>query len=411
MDSAPRTPGSLAGLRVIEISTSVAGPYFGAILGDLGAEVIKIEQVGRGEDTRKWAPPVWDGESVTFMSLNRNKKSIELDYKDPRGKEILTKLLQSADIFVQNLRPGALAKAGFSLEALQELNPRLVYCEMSGFGRTGPKAKDAAYDPLLQAYSGIVSMMAPVDGSPVRVPLSILDRGTAMWGVIGVLDALRRRDQTGVGSHVEVSLLQTAMAWTNVQLMGALAGNEKRKALGSGHDGVVPYGAFPVKDGHIFMSAGNQVLWTRFLEATGELTLNDREGFGSNPERATNRETVNAAVAEITSRYDSGELLGLLKAAGVPCENVNTVEDMVHDPQVAALGMIEPIEHPLIPDFQLVNLPMTFDGNYPEHQSAPPLQGADTESVLADLGYGESDIASLMSDGVVAHTQQLANRS
>ena len=401
--------GSLQGLRVVEISTSVAGPYFGAILGDLGAEVIKIEQVGRGEDTRKWAPPSWGTESVTFMSLNRNKKSLELDYKDPRGKEILEKLIASADIFVQNLRPGALAKAGFSLERLEELNPRLIYCEMSGFGRTGPKAKDAAYDPLLQAYSGIVSMMAPVDGSPVRVPLSILDRGTAMWGVIGVLDALRRREQTGKGTHVEVSLLQTAMAWTNVQIMGAMAGNEKRKALGSGHDGVVPYGAFPVSDGHIFMSAGNQVLWTRFLEATGHSDLNDRPGFGSNPERATNRDEVNRAVGEITSQYTSADLLAKLKAAGVPCENVNTVEDMVDDPQVAALGMLQAIDHPLIPDYRFVNLPMTFDGEYAQQTCPPPLLGADSAAVVAGLGYATDDIDALMTDGVIAHTQKLEN--
>ena len=191
------TSGSLTGLRVVEISTSVAGPFVGQILGDLGAEVIKVERIGSGDDTRAWAPPDWDGKSIAFLHLNRNKRSIELDYKHPRGKEILTELIVGADVLVQNLRPGALAKAGFTPEVLREVNPRLVYCDMTGFGRTGPKAEDPAYDPLLQAYTGIIDMMSTGDGPPRRVPLSVLDKGTAMWAVIGILDALRRRDRTG----------------------------------------------------------------------------------------------------------------------------------------------------------------------------------------------------------------------
>lgn len=404
--SQERQFGSLVGLRVIEISTSVAGPLVGEILGDLGAEVVKIEQIGKGDDTRKWAPPSWNGESVTFMSLNRNKKSLELDYKDARGKEILAKLVQSADVWVQNLRPGALAKAGFSTEELRELNPRLIVCDISGFGPTGPKANDAAYDPLLQAYSGIVSMMDPVDGSPVRVPLSILDRGSAMWSVIGIFDALRRRDQTGQGSHVETSLLQTAMSWVNVQLLSAIAGNEKRKSLGSGHDGVVPYGAFPVQDGHVFLSAGNQTLWERFCKATGAEELITRDGFGSNPERAGNRPVVIAAVNEVTMRFDSATLLDLLKAAGVPASAVNTVEEMASDPQVAATGIVERVEHPFIDEYSVVNLPITFDGHYPAHQSIAPMLGADTVDVLRDLGYENGDIDALLTSGVVAETDQ-----
>lgn len=396
------TTGSLTGLRVIEISTSVAGPLVGQILGDLGAEVIKVERIGTGDDTRAWVPPAWDGESIAFLHLNRNKQSLQLDYKDPRGKLILTDLIRSADVLVQNLRPGALAKIGLSWEELVEINPRLVYCDMTGFGRTGPKAAEPAYDPLLQAYSGIIDMMATDDGPPARIPLSVLDKGTAMWAAIGVLDALRRVDQTGEGVHVGVSLLETAVTWTHANVMGAMAGNGKPKNLGSGHPGVVPYGAFPTKDGWAFISAGNQALWTRLCSATGAEELMTREGFGSNPERSANRPRVNAAVGEVTRGFTTELLIELLTAAGVPCSAVNSVPDMVDDPQVRALGLIEPMKHDKVENFEVVNLPITFGGDYPDHQCAPPALGADTERVLTGLGLSADTITELRRDGVVA---------
>jgi len=399
-----RQHGSLRGVRVVEISTSVAGPLVGQILGDLGADVVKVERIGTGDDTRAWAPPTWDDQSVIFLGLNRNKRSLELDYKDPRGAEVLERLVASADVLVQNLRPGALAKAGFGSDRLRALNPRLVHCDMSGFGPTGPRKDDPAYDPLLQAYSGIVDMVSSGDGPPVRVPLSVLDKGTGMWAVIGILDALRRRDQTGEGSHVEVSLLQTALSWVNAGLMSARAGNQPRQRLGSGHDGVVPYGAFPVSDGYVFLSAGNQVLWTRLCRATGAEDLLSRQGFGSNPERSANRRVVEAAVAEVTARFDSATLLGLLAEAGVPASRVNKVEDMVHDEQALATGMLEHVPHPVIEGFEVVNLPMTFDGQYPSHTCPPPLLGADTRDVLADLGYDDDAIDALLDGSVVATT-------
>ena len=401
-----RAPGSLVGIRVVEISTSVAGPLVGQILGDLGAEVIKVERVQVGDDTRNWAPPTWNDLSVIFLGLNRNKKSLELDYKDQRGREVLERLIASADVLVQNLRPGALAKAGFSTERLRELNPGLVYCEMSGFGPNGPKKDDPAYDPLLQAYSGIVDMVSSGDGAPIRVPLSVLDKGTGMWAVIGIMDALRRRDQTGEGAHLEVSLLQTALSWVNAGLMSGRAGNEKRERLGSGHDGVVPYGAFPVSDGYVFLSAGNQALWTRFCRATGAEDLLERDGFTTNPARAGNRAVVEAAVGEVTARFDAATLLALLAEAGVPASRVNKVEDMLHDEQAVSTGMFEQVTHPLIDGFEVVNLPMTFDGSYPAHQAAPPLLGADTRSVLAGLGYADDEIDALLHDTVVAATSQ-----
>ena len=198
--------GSLQGLRVVELGTSVAAPMAGQILGDLGAEVIKIERVGRGDDSRSWAPPDWDEESITFLALNRNKKSLALDYKDPRGKRVLEDLISAADVLVHNLRPGALAAAGFAEADLRRLNPRLINVEMTGFGPGGPRADQPGYDPLLQAYSGIVSITGQDDGPPSRVPVSLLDTGTGIWAVLAVYEGLQRRDATGLGCHVETPL-------------------------------------------------------------------------------------------------------------------------------------------------------------------------------------------------------------
>ncbi|MGO4596203.1 CaiB/BaiF CoA transferase family protein [Terrabacter sp. 2RAF25] len=398
------TAGSLVGLRVVELGTSVAGPTTGQILGDLGAEVIKVERVGVGDDTRGWAPPYWGSEPMAFLGLNRNKKSLALDFKDGRGVQVLERLLAGADVLVQNLRPGALAKAGFDAERLRELNPRLVYCEMSGFGSVGPRASEPAYDPLLQAYSGIVSMLDTGDGPPMRVPLSILDKGTGMWAVIGILDALRRRDMTGEGSHVEVSLLQTAVSWVDQKVMGARAGNPAPRNLGSGHPGVVPYGAFPVADGHVFISAGNQTLWTRLVEALGARELLERPGFASNPERAERRAEVNEAVSAATRAFASDELLERLAAAGVPSAPVRPVHEVADDPQVRAVGLVTPLPHPNVPGLEVVHLPVTFDGAYLPHQCPPPELGQHSHEVLHSLGFSADEVELMLADGVVGST-------
>jgi crotonobetainyl-CoA:carnitine CoA-transferase CaiB-like acyl-CoA transferase len=396
-------PGSLHGLRVIEISTSVAGPMAAMILGDLGAEVVKVERVGAGDDTRSWNPPAWNGVSTAFLGLNRNKRSLELDYKHPAGKAVLEELVRSADVLVQNLRPGAIEAAGFGWERLQELNPRLVYVEMTGFGPVGPMAGEPAYDPVLQAYSGIVALMPQTEDGPMRVPLSILDKGTGMWAAIGALDALRRREQTGVGSRVDVSLLNTALDWVGGTIMNANAGN-KRERLGSGFPGMVPYGAFPARDGHVFISAGNQRLWLQLIAAMGVPELDDRPGFGSNGDRSANRAEVEEAVRAVTSRFGRDELSALLTAARVPNAPIRSAAELTDDPQVRAIGGIRTIPHPEIPEFRTVALPIHVDGAQLPIQSAPPLLGADTADVLASLGYTAEQIADLLAQRVVAAT-------
>jgi len=395
------TPGSLTGLRVVEIGTSVAAPFGTQILGDMGAEVVKVERLGSGDDTRSWNPPSWKGESIAFMSFNRNKSSLALDYKTDAGREVLERLIASADVLVQNLRPGALAKAGFGVERLQELNPRLIIADLSGYGHTGPRAAQPAYDPLLQAYSGIVSITGEEGGEPVRVPVSLLDMGTGMWMVISVYEALRRRDATGVGSHIQLSLLQTALTWLTSPMIGQAAGNPPPARLGSGFRGVVPYGAFPTSDGHVFISAGNDSLWRRLLAAIGAEDLDERPGFKTNQERNQRRAEVVAALSERTSRFALDEIVALLEKAGVPHSPVNTIDRVYRDPQVEAIGMMQPLPHPVVEDLEVVNLPMTFDGAYPELRTAPPALGEGAADVLASLGLSEQEIKALAADRVI----------
>ena len=392
--------GSLKGIRVIEIGTSVAVPYGCQILGDFGAEVIKVERLGGGDDARSWGPLV-NGISITFVSLNRNKQSVVVNYKDERGKKILEDLIASADVLVQNLRPGALAAAGFSWEHIHEVNPRLIYADMSGYGRTGPRRDQPAYDAMLQAYSGVVAMTGADDGPPARVPLSMMDMGTGMWIALGVFDALRRREQTGKGEHLEVSLLQTALAWVATPLMSVAAGSPVPQRLGSGFRGNVPNGAFPASDGHVFLSVGNNDSFYRLLDAIDAPELKDAEGFEDNLTRVNNRAMVNQRLAEATCRFTMSELLERLERASVPHSAVNTLDQVITDQQVQALGQLEVMNHPHLGNVTVVNTPITFDGEYLEHTNAPPALGADTTAVLAALGIPEADIDALCEAGVI----------
>lgn len=392
--------GSLQGIRVIEIGTSVAVPYGCQILGDFGAEIVKVERLGGGDDARTWAP-LSQGVSITFLSLNRNKKSVVLNYKDDEGARVLEQLISSADVLVQNLRPGALAAAGFSWERIHQLNPRLIYVEMTGYGHTGPRQMQPAYDAMLQAYSGIVAMTGANDGPPARVPLSMMDMGTGMWLALGVFDALRHRDVDGRGRHIEVSLLQTALAWAATPLMSVAAGQPVPERLGSGFRGNVPNGAHPASDGYVFLSAGNNDTFHRLLDAIEAPELKDEPGFEDNLTRVKNRELVNSRLDEATAKFSMAELIGRLEAAGVPHSAVNTLDKVIIDEQVQAIGQLAPMKHDRLGDVTVVNTPVTFDGEYLDRKEAPPELGADTSAVLADLGLDRTRIDALVAAGVI----------
>jgi crotonobetainyl-CoA:carnitine CoA-transferase CaiB-like acyl-CoA transferase len=394
---------SLKGIRIVEISTSVAGPYAGQILADLGGEVIKVERPGTGDDSRAWGPPFWGEESATFLALNRNKRSIAVNFRSSEGRQILEQLISTSDVLIQNLRPGTLAAAGLDAPAVLRLNPKLVYCEITGYGSRGPMAQAPAYDPMIQAYSGMVDLTGEAGGPPARVPVSILDMGSAMWTAIAVLDGLRSREITGAGVHCEVSLLGTALAWMTIPLSGILAGGGAPVRLGSGMAGIVPHGAFSCADGHIFLSAGNQALWERMTRALGrdDLAVDDR--FRNNPSRVARRAEVTKVLEDEFSDVSVHALLATLRDAGVPCAPVNALADVISDEPVRATEMVVPAQHSDIGDYSVVATPIMNDGRYPKYRRQPPRVGQDSLAILTELGIGPERCGDLIRRQIIGN--------
>jgi crotonobetainyl-CoA:carnitine CoA-transferase CaiB-like acyl-CoA transferase len=378
--------GSLDGIRVVDATTSVAGPFATMILGDLGADVIKVERPDSGDDTRSWGPPFWDGLSASFLCLNRNKRSVVLDLKSADGKRSFEKLLQSADVFVQNLRPGSFAKLGLGYDAVHELNPRLIYCDMTGYGDTGPLGDSPAYDPLMQAFAGLMSLTGEPGRPPVRIPASILDQGTGMWTAMAVLDALRTRDHTGVGTHLHTSLLNTALMWLPFQFTGYFADGTVPVPLGSGAPGIYPYAAFPAADGYLIIAAGNDNLWRRLCAAVGRDDLADDPRFVHNPDRVANREVLFEELVSTLRAAPVSEWLERLAAEGVPATPIHTLDQVAEHEQVRAIGALAPVPHPDVHGYKVINLPVQHDGQYPPVRRVPPALGEHTAEVLAELG-------------------------
>jgi crotonobetainyl-CoA:carnitine CoA-transferase CaiB-like acyl-CoA transferase len=377
--------GSLDRVRVVDLTTSVAGPFATQILGDLGADVVKVERPPDGDNTRGWGPPFWGPDSATFQGLNRNKRSILLDLADPDDRDVLTDLVRHADVLVQNLRPGVLDKHGFGYERARRLNPRLIYCEISGYGPVGPLSDRPAFDPLLQAFGGIMSLTGEEGGPPARVPASLLDQGSAMWAVIGVLDALRRRDQTGQGALVQTSLLQTALMWLPAQFTGYFAEGVVPARLGSGTVGIAPYEAFPTADGWVIIGAGNENLWRRLCGAIDRLDLLDDPRFTLNSDRVEHREALHAALSRTLETRDSGHWTEVLSDHGVPVTLIQTIDQVAEHEQVAAIGAIASVPHPRIANFRLVNTPIQVDGEHYAIRRVPPRLDGDADEIREDL--------------------------
>ncbi|MQA87018.1 MAG: CoA transferase [Streptosporangiales bacterium] len=377
--------GSLSGIRVVDVTTSVAGPFATQILGDLGADVIKVERPEVGDDTRRWGPPFWNDESCTFVALNRNKRSVVLDLKEKEDAERFRELLATADVLVQNLRPGTLAKLGFGYEDVRRLNPEIIYCDMTGYGLGGALRDSPAYDPLMQAFGGIMSLTGEEGRPPVRVPASILDQGTGMWTAIAVLDALRTREGTGHGAHLHTSLLNTALMWLPAQTTGYFAEGIVPKRLGSGAVGIYPYAAFPTEDGYILVGAGNQNLWIRLCEVVERPDLLDDPRFAQNPDRVAHRDVLAEELARTLRTAKSAHWLAALEKVGVPASPIQALDEVVAHDQVRAIEGFAEVPHPRIENFRVINLPMQSDGAYPPIRLVPPRLGEHTAEVLAEL--------------------------
>jgi crotonobetainyl-CoA:carnitine CoA-transferase CaiB-like acyl-CoA transferase len=376
----PKQQGPLAGLVVIELGHSVAAPFAGQILGDLGAEVIKIEKP-EGDDARKWGPPFVDGAAASFQALNRNKRSVKSQLRDPAQKSRLVQLIiERADVCLQNLRPGQVDELGLDATTLRALKPALVYCNMGAFGASGPLADRPGYDPLMQAFGGIMSVVGTEGQPSVRVGPSMIDMGTGMWAVIGIVSALLRRKESGVGSVVDVSLYETATSWMSLHAAQFLASGNLPKKTGSGQVGIVPYRAYRTADGEMVVAAGNDRAFRGFCRALGHTDWADDARFRSNPERVGNADVLYGAIEPEMLRHTNAEWLTKLDAEGVPCAQVQNARQMLEHEQTRALGMLQDVPGSSIP---IIGLPISFDGQRPRPRSASPALGADNESVFA----------------------------
>jgi len=392
---------SLSGVRVIDCSRVIAGPFCGMLLADLGADVIKVEDTGTGDESRTW-PPHRDGESAAYLVLNRNKRGITLDLKAPEGAEVLRRLVRNADVLIENFRTGTMESFGLGYEALAQVNPRLVYCSVSAFGRTGPRKDSAGYEALMQAFSGIMSITGEPDGAPVRCGVSFLDLSTGILCAFGVLAALRHRDQTGLGQRVDGSLLETAVGLLSYHAEGYLLTGTVPKALGSGHPSLSPYRNFRCRDGQwVFIAAANDRFWQRLAAALGLPELATDPRFAVNVERVKHRQELEAILEEVIARHDREPLLRMLEEAGVPATPVNRVDQVLNDPQTAARAMVERVVHPRLGEIPVVGTPVKFSRMRPGVRRPAPLQGEHTDEVLAELGYSPEAVAELRAHKVI----------
>ncbi len=371
----------LSDVIVIDLSRVLAGPHCTMILGDLGATVIKVEQPGKGDDTRHFGPPYIAGESAYYLGLNRNKQSILLDFSTPEGKERLLKLLSTATVLVENFRPGALERQGLGYEALRAINPGLIYCSISGYGQTGPYALRPGYDFVAQAESGLMSVTGEIDGDPQRVGSPVGDVSAGVYACIAILAALRVRDRTGKGQHIDISLLETTISLLSNVASNYLISGEEAPRLGNGHPNIVPYQAFHTRDGYVVVSCGNDRLYQALCQLLGREDLATNSSFATNPQRVRNREQLVPALQEEFLHRSTEEWLPELRAAGIPCGPINTVSQIFHDPHIQARDFVWECEHPTAGRIKLSGSPIHLSETPTRLYKAPPLLGEDDDKV------------------------------
>jgi crotonobetainyl-CoA:carnitine CoA-transferase CaiB-like acyl-CoA transferase len=392
---------SLDGVRVLDLSRVLAGPFCGMLLSDLGADVVKIEDTGSGDESRTW-PPHKDGESAAFLVINRNKRDMTLDLKAPEGVEVLKRMVATADVLIENFRTGTMESFGLGYDTLAATNPRLVYFSVSAFGRTGPRKDAAGYEALMQAFSGIMSITGEPDGAPLRCGVSFLDLTTGIFCAFGIVNALLHRVRTGLGQRVDGSLLETAVALLNYHAEGYLLTGAQPKPLGSSHPSLSPYRTFKCRDGQwIFIAGANDRFWQRLAPALGLAELATDPRFAVNIERVKHRRELEAALEAAIATHDREALLKVLEDAGVPATPVNTVKQVMEDAQTAARSMIERVVHPRLGEIPVVGTPIKFSRMRPGVRRPAPLQGEHTDEILAEHDYSAADIAALRTKKVV----------
>jgi len=392
---------ALDGIKIIDFSKALAGPYCTMLLADMGAEVIKVEMPGSGDDSRGWGPPFIEGEAAYFLSVNRNKKSITLNLKDDKAKEIALKIIAKADIVLESNRPGVMTKLGLDYETVKKINPGIIYCSISGFGQTGPYSKRPGFDQVIQGYGGIMGLTGEKGGGPLKVGIAVTDIATGMFAATGILTALFHRERTGQGQHVDASMLDGQVSWLTYQAGRYLASGDVPQRIGSAHPLIVPYQDFEAIDGFINIAAGNDNLWKKFCKATDLAQIADDPKFATNPKRVENRDEVVAIVSKKIKTKTMQEWLDILNEAGVPCGPIYTVDQIFKDPQVLAREMLVEIDHPKCGKIQVTGSPIKLSETPAEIKTHPPMLGEHNSSILQEFGFSEEDITKLKEDKVI----------
>lgn len=393
---------ALDGIKVVDLTRTLAGPFCTMMLGDMGADVIKIEEPRRGDETRSWTP-FWNEEGTQFLAFNRNKRSITLNLRDERAVEVALQLAGQADVMIESFRTGALDRMGLGYAAVKEINPRIVYCSISGFGRTGPLADKPGYDLIIQGYGGMMSTTGEPDGPPLRTGYSMVDLFAGMMAYGSINTALFNRERTGQGQYVEASLLEGQVATMSYHAVGYLATGRVPGRLGSGHPSLVPYQAFPTSDGYFIVGCGNDGLWQRLCPAIEREDLTDHPKFKTNTLRVENRPEIVAILSEHFRAKTTDEWVEIINDAGVPAGPINRVPDVVVDSQVLARDMMVPLPHPNVPELKVPGSPLKLYDTPPNvARRRPPMLGEHNDEVLGDLGYSKEQIDQFTEEGVIS---------
>ena len=402
----------LKGIRVLDLSKVLAGPLCGQYLGELGADVIKVEPTGTGDDTRAWLPQQ-SGESAHFFAVNHNKRSLAVDLKSTEGRGVVHRLAAKADIVLQGFGGGTAAKLGVDYETLRALNPKLIYCEVSGYGREGPLGNAPGYDVMLQAFSGMLSTMGePAEnggGGLARASFSPIDLGTGMHALSGILAALIERGRTGEGMYLEVALLDTALGFMGYVAQNYWFTGATPKPMGTGHPAMTPYQAFRASDGFLMIGVGNDAQWRRFCPAAGLDEWVNHPDFATNAVRVKHRERVVELVQRRVETKTIAQWLDLMRAASVPCSPIHTLDQALQHPQVATRALVVTAEHPLLGTVKNMGLPVRFRGEPRQAVLPAPMLGEHTDAILGQAGYSPAEIAALKASGAVESRAQASD--
>jgi len=384
----------LEGIRVLDLSRVLTGPFCSMILADLGAEVIKVEMPGTGDDTRAWGPPFLANESAYFLCLNRNRKSIVLDLKSEKERAVVLELAKKSDVFLENFSPGVTEKLGVDYEKVRKANPRIVYCSISGFGQTGPYRNRPAYDIVLQAMGGLMAITGEPDRPPIRIGVAITDIGAGMYAAIAILAALIVREKTENGQWIDISLLDGTVSWMTYMAANYFATGKIPERMGSAHPTIVPYQCFETMDRkHLILAVGNDRLWRNLCRALNLRDLAEDPRFETNPERVKNRAQLIPRLSEVFLSKTRDDMLQILMREDVPCAPVYTMDEVFSDPQVLHRGMLVEMEHPTAKKIKQIGSPMKFSETPVRIEAPPPLLGQHTEYVLRKvLGYTDEDV-------------------